>query len=102
MVQTTKVQAFKVELAIETKPLEQQRFPLYVAEVEAEKFYIVPLRGAGLWDAIWGYVALEDDMNTIKGAVFDHKGETAGLGAKLHKAGFKIVLLEKRFLPKVS
>ena len=38
------VQAFKVELAIETKkPLEQQRFPLYVAEVEAKKFYIVPL-----------------------------------------------------------
>ena len=84
------VQAFKVELAIETKkPLEQQRFPLYVAEVEAKKFYIVPLRGAGLWDAIWGYVALEDDMNTIKGAVFDHKGETAGLGAEITQGWFQ-------------
>ena len=50
------VQAFKVELATETKkPIEQQRFPLYVAEIEQEKFYIVPLRGADL-NAIWGYI----------------------------------------------
>ena len=53
------------------------------------KYYIVPLRGAGLWDAIWGYIALEDDMTTIKGAVFDHKGETAGLGAEITQQWFQ-------------
>ena len=84
------VNAFKVEMATETKkPLEQQRFPLYIAEVEEDKYYIVPLRGAGLWDAIWGYIALEDDMTTIKGAVFDHKGETAGLGAEITQDWFQ-------------
>ena len=84
------VQAFKVELATETKkPIEQQRFPLYVAEMEQEKFYIVPLRGAGLWNAIWGYIALEEDMNTIKGVVYDHQGETAGLGAEITQAWFQ-------------
>jgi Na+-transporting NADH:ubiquinone oxidoreductase subunit C len=42
-----------------------------------------------LWDAIWGYVALEGDKNTIKGAVFDHKGETAGLGAEITQKWFQ-------------
>ena len=84
-----KVNAFKIQLGTEVKkPVEQQRFPLYVAEVKSETFYIVPLRGSGLWDAIWGYIALESDMRTIKGAVFDHKGETPGLGAEIKQAFF--------------
>ena len=84
------VNAFKIQLGTEVKkPVEQQRFPLYVAEVKEDTFYIVPLRGAGLWDAIWGYIALESDMKTIKGAVFDHKGETAGLGAEITQKWFQ-------------
>jgi Na+-transporting NADH:ubiquinone oxidoreductase subunit C len=84
------VNAFKIQLGTEVKkPIEQQRFPLYVAEVKAETYYIVPLRGSGLWDAIWGYIALESDMRTIKGAVFDHKGETAGLGAEITQQWFQ-------------
>ena len=71
-----------IKLALELKkdPIDQ-RFPLYLANVQDVSYYIIPLRGSGLWDAIWGYVALESDRNTIKGAVFDHKAETAGLGA---------------------
>ena len=84
------VNAFNIQLGTEVKkPIEQQRFPLYVAEVKAEAYYIVPLRGSGLWDAIWGYIALESDMRTIKGAVFDHKGETAGLGAEITQQWFQ-------------
>ena len=84
------VNAFKVKLATETKkPVDQQRFPLYIAEVDESTYYIVPLQGAGLWDAIWGYIALEEDMKTIKGAVFDHKGETAGLGAEITQGWFQ-------------
>ena len=84
------VDAFKLKLNMEIKkPVENQRFPLYLAEVDSSKFYIVPLRGVGLWDAIWGYVALEGDKNTIKGAVFDHKGETAGLGAEITQKWFQ-------------
>ena len=67
------VDAFEIKLNNELKkPASEQRFPLYEANVEGEIFYIVPLRGAGLWNAIWGYIALEEDKNTIKGAVFDH------------------------------
>ena len=84
------VDAFKIQLSTETKkPEDQQRFPLYIAKVETSQYYIVPLRGAGLWDAIWGYLALEEDMTTVKGAVFDHKGETAGLGAEITQGWFQ-------------
>ncbi len=84
------VDAFQVNLAREIKkPIEEQAFPLYVAQVENDTYYIVPLRGKGLWDAIWGYVALEADLNTIKGVTFDHKGETAGLGAEITTDWFK-------------
>ena len=84
------VDAFSdIELAIEVKKdAETQRFPLYVASVDEATYYIVPLRGSGLWDAIWGYIALDEDRNTIKGAVFDHKGETAGLGAEITQQWF--------------
>ena len=71
------------------KDYQNQHFPLYVAEIESEKFYIVELRGFGLWDAIWGYISFESDFNTIKGASFDHKGETAGLGAEITQEWFK-------------
>lgn len=78
-----------INLAIEIKknPTDQ-RFPLYIANVSDSDYYIIPLRGSGLWDAIWGYVALDSDKNTIKGAVFDHKAETAGLGAEITQDWF--------------
>ena len=49
-------------------------------QVEA---YILPIYGAGLWNAIYGYVALEGDLNTIKGVSFGHIQETPGLGARI-------------------
>ena len=82
--------AFLIDLSTETKKdINQQRYPLFVAEMDKKKYFIIPLRGSGLWDAIWGYVALEDDMSTIKGIVFDHKGETAGLGAEITQQWFQ-------------
>lgn len=84
------VDAFEIKLNNELKkPASEQRFPLYEANIEGNFFYIVPLRGAGLWNAIWGYIALEEDKNTIKGAVFDHTGETAGLGAEITQQWFQ-------------
>ncbi|MDG2372565.1 MAG: NADH:ubiquinone reductase (Na(+)-transporting) subunit C [Flavobacteriaceae bacterium] len=83
------IDAFTLKLNLEIKkPIKEQRFPLYLAQVDSLKYYIVPLRGSGLWDAIWGYIALEADKNTIKGAVFDHKAETAGLGAEITQKWF--------------
>lgn len=54
-----------------------------VGNQEDVEGYIFPMYGNGLWDNIWGYVALKPDMNTIMGAVFDHASETPGLGARI-------------------
>lgn len=66
---------------------ETRRLPLFVGEKDDKTFYIAPIRGKGLWDAIWGYVALDKDM-VVQGAYFDHKGETPGLGANIKQRYF--------------
>lgn len=65
------------------KPEAERRLPVYVYEQGGQQFYILSVRGNGLWDEIWGSVALKNDLNTIAGATFDHKGETPGLGAEI-------------------
>ena len=64
-----------------------RRFPLFIGEKEGKKFYIAPIRGKGLWDAIWAYVAMDENM-VVQGAYFDHKGETPGLGANIKERFF--------------
>ena len=44
---------------------------------------LIPCYGAGLWGPVWGYLAIEPDGTTIKGAYFDHESETAGLGSRI-------------------
>jgi len=78
-----------VKLSLELKKTpKDQDFPLYVANIESEKYYIIPIRGNGLWNAIYGYISIKEDLNTIKGIVFDHIGETAGLGAEITQDWF--------------
>jgi len=83
--------AFKVDLKVEhSKPVDQRKLPVYIADMgDKGKVYIIPLRGAGLWGPIWGYIALTSDMNTIYGANFDHQGETPGLGAEINTEKFQ-------------
>lgn len=57
--------------------------PLFVAEVDGAKKYILGLYGAGLWGPIWGYIALNDDTSTIYGINLSHASETPGLGAEI-------------------
>ena len=64
-----------------------RRLPLFVGEKEGKTFYVAPIRGKGLWDAIWGYVAMDANM-VVQGAYFDHKGETPGLGANIKQRYF--------------
>ena len=65
------------------KPEEDRLIPMYTYKEGNKEFYILSVRGKGLWDAIWGNIALEKDMNTIAGVDFDHKAETPGLGAEI-------------------
>jgi Na+-transporting NADH:ubiquinone oxidoreductase subunit C len=93
------IDAFKIELMKETKkPKEEQAFPIYIAEKDGKKFYVIPLFGAGLWKEIWGYVALDSDENTIVGASFDHAGETAGLGAEINQSWYEDQYIGKKIM----
>ena len=80
----TDMMAEDIDMAKEKKKPEAERaLPLFVYTQDGKKYYILSVRGAGLWDAIWGYVALQSDLKTVVGAAFDHAGETPGLGAEI-------------------
>lgn len=66
---------------------QERRLPLFVGEKDGKTFYIAPIRGKGLWDAVWAYVAMDENM-IVQGAYFDHQGETAGLGANIKERYF--------------
>ncbi|MFO7874350.1 MAG: NADH:ubiquinone reductase (Na(+)-transporting) subunit C [Bacteroidales bacterium] len=82
--------AFEVNLQDENrKPVEERQLPVYIGDFEGETFYVLPVRGTGLWGPIWGYVGLESDLVTIAGANFDHSSETPGLGAEIADENFE-------------
>jgi len=85
--------AFEVTLNLEEeirKPREERNYPVFVyTGDDGTERYVVPVRGRGLWGPIWGYIALESDLNTIAGTVFDHEGETPGLGAQIATVPFE-------------
>ncbi len=92
------VSAFDIEIKKEyRKPASERQMPVYIytGDDNAKK-YIIPLYGNGLWDAIWGFVALKGDLNTIAGTSFDHTGETPGLGAEITKDWFKSQFIGKK------
>ena len=64
-----------------------RKLPLFVGEKDGKTFYVAPIRGKGLWDAIWGYISMDENM-VVQGAYFDHKGETPGLGANIKQRYF--------------
>ncbi|WP_299552621.1 Na(+)-translocating NADH-quinone reductase subunit C [Seonamhaeicola sp.] len=64
-----------------------RRLPLFIGKKDDQTYYVAPIRGKGLWDAVWGYVAMDKNM-VVQGAYFDHKGETAGLGANIKERFF--------------
>jgi Na+-transporting NADH:ubiquinone oxidoreductase subunit C len=72
-----------------TKTAEDKIYPLFICEKDGKTSYVVPLIGTGLWGPIWGFLALESDMNTVMGATFDHKTETPGLGAEINQGWFQ-------------
>ena len=63
--------------------------PVYVAIIDDEPKFVLKLKGAGLWGGIGGYLALDEDKNTIYGVNFNHEGETPGLGAKIVELPFR-------------
>ncbi len=73
-------------------------YPIYIAEVEGATKYIIPLNGKGLWGAIWGYIALNDNRNTVYGVFFAHASETPGLGSNIVTDGFRNPFVGKEII----
>jgi len=85
VVESDPEKVFTIQLVNELKkPADKQMLPVFTASLEnGDTAYIVPLRGKGLWGPVWGYMSFKPDFNTIYGTMFDHKGETPGLGAEI-------------------
>ncbi|MBK8855850.1 MAG: NADH:ubiquinone reductase (Na(+)-transporting) subunit C [Saprospiraceae bacterium] len=85
--------AVEIDLGKENKkPVAERVLPVFTFKDDKNKEYnILYVRGKGLWDEIWGYIAMDSDWNSIAGQAFDHKGETPGLGAEIkdNKAWYK-------------
>ncbi len=94
--------AFDVDLRVELrKPIEERQMPLFeVSDLNNRKNYVIPLYGGGLWGPIWGYMALKEDFKTINGVIFDHQGETPGLGAEISTPVFEKQFKDKRIFDK--
>jgi Na+-transporting NADH:ubiquinone oxidoreductase subunit C len=95
------VTAFDIDLKkeldkIKTGKTDEQLFPLFICNKDGKSFYIIPVLGKGLWGPIWGYISLEEDMNTIYGASFGHKSETPGLGAEIETEKFQQQFIGKQ------
>ncbi|WP_455585213.1 Na(+)-translocating NADH-quinone reductase subunit C [Bacteroides sp.] len=76
-------------ISYEKEAKENKRMHVFVAEVNGETKYVIPVYGAGLWGAIWGYIALNADKDTVYGVYFSHASETPGLGAEIATAAFQ-------------
>lgn len=77
---------------------EHQRLHVFVCDVDGQTKYVVPVYGAGLWGGIWGYVALNEDKDTVYGVYFSHASETPGLGAEIATDWFQHEFAGKKTL----
>jgi Na+-transporting NADH:ubiquinone oxidoreductase subunit C len=94
-----KGEAFAIDIIKEAaKKAEERKLPIYVAEISGKVKYIIPVRGAGLWGPIWGYIALNEDKNTVFGTYFSHASETPGLGAEIALPTFQDLFIGKHIL----
>jgi Na+-transporting NADH:ubiquinone oxidoreductase subunit C len=89
--------AFNTDLKKErAKADNEMLLPVFECQTEDGLKYVIPVYGAGLWGPIWGFIALNDDLNTIYGANFDHQGETPGLGAEISTNMFEQPFVGKK------
>ena len=84
--------------AYEKEVKEKGNLHVFVANVGGETKYVFPVYGAGLWGAIWGYVALNADKDTVYGVYFSHASETPGLGAEIASDAFQAQFAGKKTL----
>jgi Na+-transporting NADH:ubiquinone oxidoreductase subunit C len=97
------IRAFNINIKEQLQSIEKTGkglLPLYVVDKEGVMLYVIPLLGRGLWGPIWGTIALKDDLSTVAGVTFGHKGETPGLGAEISTIEFQEQFNDKQIFDK--
>ncbi len=80
------------------KPADERQYPVFKYSANGETAYILPTFGAGLWDAIWAFVAVSEDFTTVRGISMAHRGETPGLGARITETEVQERYIDKTFV----
>ncbi len=83
------VRPFDIELSKELSKGDEALLPVYVCKQDGKTIYVVPVHGIGLYGPVWGNIAIAEDLNTVVGVLFDHSGETPGLGAEITNPNFQ-------------
>ncbi|MCY4187576.1 MAG: Na(+)-translocating NADH-quinone reductase subunit C [Bryobacterales bacterium] len=50
---------------------------------------VLPIEGYGLWSTLYGFIAIGQDGNTIRGITYYQHGETPGLGGEVDNPNWK-------------
>ena len=80
------------------KEFDSGRLHIFIAKIDNENKYIIPMNGLGLWGPIWGYLALNADKNSVYGVFFSHASETPGLGGEVSSENFQKKFIGKKLL----
>lgn len=68
--------------------------PVYISSLPQAT--IIPISGKGLWSTLFGYFAIDNDYNTVKGITFYQHKETPGLGGEVDKKWFQNNFIGKK------
>ena len=83
-------ESLDLEVVLQNPDTSQHRYPVFIATDAGGKIvYAIPVFGKGLWSTLYGYLALEADLETVRGMTFYAHGETPGLGAEIEQAWFQ-------------
>lgn len=83
-------ESLDLEVELQNPDAAGQRYPVFVVDSGgAPSAYAIPVFGKGLWSTLYGYLALEADLETVRGMTFYQHGETPGLGAEIEQAWFQ-------------
>ncbi len=76
--------------------IEKYSLVYLIVENERVQRVILPVRGKGLWSTLYGYIAIDKDLNTIKGISFYEHGETPGLGGEIENPRWQSGFQDKK------
>lgn len=74
--------------------------PVYMVEADGKiEKLILPVHGYGLWSTLYGFLAVEGDLNTVVGFGFYSHAETPGLGGEVDNPNWKALWPGKEIYP---